>query len=362
MANRAITFETASRPEIVALSERDLPDVAGFVGDQSGRERASVETHLRWFLLENPARQPQHPLGFGLFSAGELAGCILCCPQMFRLQASPILFMGSSSFYVDESHRGWGGRIFLNYCRLGNLGPLFGTSANSLAAGLWKAAGALPIPHSDGELFGIVHWPPVAEEVVHRWSPNPLLSRLARSPASRMAGWFRHLTVDGAASGDLQLLTAAQQVADLVARDSSEKLTADRGLAYIRWRYFSGRDASTAAFAFRSRRPDQDILVTVNQRSRGYRGQINTLNVLDIYPEVSPGEHVRIAAALLDRYGKMVDALVLRNQDPDQEAALTQRGFHKRVFDAPIGWLLDRSRLLPKACSYFVAADGDGLI
>lgn len=361
-ANPAIVQQPGPRTELIVIAEGDLPEVARFIADQSGREREVVEAHLRWFWIENPARQPQHPLGFGLVSSNQLAGCILCCPQVFVLQRKQILLMGSSSFYVDENHRGWGGRIFLNYCRLGNKWPLFGTSANAAAAGLWKAAGAAPISYSDGELFGVVHWPPVIEEIVHRWNPNPVLSRVARSLASRVAGLLRPLKIERGESGELRPLASAEEVMELPIHDSAAKLTSARDLRYIRWRYFSGRDASVTVLGFRSRRLGRDILVTVNQRTRGYRDQIKTLNVLDVYPETPPDEYVRIVGALLARYGKTIDAVVLRNQDFERQDVFKQRGFHWRQFDAPNSWFLDKSKLLPTQDWYPVPADGDGLI
>jgi hypothetical protein len=121
-------------------------------------------------------------------------------------------------------------------------------------------------------------------------------------------------------------------------------------------------DATTNVFAFRSCRPDQEVLVTVNQRTRGFRGQINTLNVLDVYPEVPPEERLRIAGALIARYSKIIDAIVLRGQDPDQQKAFCARGFQYRAFDAPIGWFLDKAKLLPTHDWYPVPADGDALI
>ena len=83
---------------------------------------------------------------------------------------------------------------------------------------------------------------------------------------------------------------------------SRPELTAHRDLRYIRWCYFSGRDDTVAAFAFRNKDVESDILVTVNQRPRGYRGQIRTLNLLDIYPPVTPEACASIVAALADRY------------------------------------------------------------
>jgi hypothetical protein len=289
-------------------------------------------------------------------------GCILCSPQAFRFENKKILLMGSSSFYVDDRHRGHGGRIFLQYCRLARQWPLFGTSANPEAAALWKAAGASPMPYSDGELFGILRWPPVVEEFVHRRSSNRALARLAGSPITQVTALVRPLQIDTIPPGALQLLTSAEQVNDLPIHHPSAKLTSLRDSAYMRWRYFSGRDATTAAFAFRSHTPDQEILVTVNQRVRGYRGQINSLNVLDVYPEVPPEEWLRIVGALAAYYQKTIDTIVLRSQDPHRKKVLIRKGFQHRQFDAPIGWLLDKGNLLPTRHWYPVPADGDGLI
>jgi hypothetical protein len=350
------------RAELNAIIEKDITDVAGFIAAQSGRIREEVEAHLRWFLLENPARESQAPLGFGLRSSGQLVGCILCRPQNFRFQNKTIPLLGSSSFYVDERYRGYGGRIFLQYCRLGSRQPLFGTSANAVSAALWKAAGASPIPFSDGELFGVLHWPPVVEEFAHRQYSNRMLTRLAGSSIAQFARLIRPLKIDLVAPEALHPLTSAEQVNDLPIHHSSSSLTSLRDLAYIGWRYFSGRDATTAAFAFRSRQANQDILVTVNQRIRGYRGQINTLNVLDVYPEVPAEEWLKIVGALIARYKRTVDAIVLRSQNPEQQKIFCARGFRWRGFDAPVGWFLDKGKLLPTNDWYPVPADGDGVI
>ena len=358
----SISRDVPSRAELDPIAENDVPEVARFVAVQSGKTTETTESNLRWFLLENPARQPQQPLGFALRSAGLLVGCILCSPQAFLFESKKIVLMGSSSFYVDDLHRGHGGRIFLQYCRLGMQWPLFGTSANEQAAALWKAAGAKPIPGSDGELFGVLRWPPVAEEFAHRKNPNRLLSYLARTSISGLIGVVRPLKLECDDPDFLQLLTCAEQANDLSIHDSSARLTAMRDLPYIRWRYFSGRDATVAVFAFRSRSPDRAILVTVNQRTRGYRAQINTLNVLDVYPEISPDDWLRIVGALIARYGKSVDAIVLRNQDAERQKLFRARGFQQRTFDAPNGWYLDKARLLPTHDWYPVPADGDGLI
>jgi hypothetical protein len=364
--SRLIPRERTPRTELSTIAEQNIAEVVCFIAVQSGRTRESVESHLRWFLLENPARRPQDPLGYALRSGDQLVGCILCSPQLFRFGNETILLMGSSSFYVDDQHRGHGGRIFLQYSRLGNQRPLFGTSANAEAAALWKAAGASPIPNSDIELFGVLRWPPVAEELAHRRNAGRVLTRIAGSSISNLIGLIRPLKLDFETLASLQRLTSVEQVQmqmnDLPIRFPSTKLTAMRDLPYIRWRYFSGRDETTAVFAFRSRQPNRDILVTVNQRPRGYRAQINTLNVLDVYPEVPPDEWLRIVAALAARYSNIVDAIVLRSQDAERQKLFCAKGFQRRTFDAPNGWFLDKAKLLVTKDWYPVPADGDGLI
>jgi hypothetical protein len=353
----------AQHADLVNIVVKDIPEVATFIATQSGRSRDSIESHLRWFALENPALRLDDPLGFGLRSADELVGCMLCSPQLFRCERHSILFMGSSLFYVDDRHRGYGGLIFLQYCRLGNRYPLFGTSANAGAAALWKAAGANPIPHFDGELLGVLRWPPIAEEVAHRRYSNRVLSALAGSSVATIAGVFRPLKIACPSSDKLRPLTSAERANDLLQlHDSSTKLTAVRDLPYLRWRYFSGRDSTVAVFAFCSDDSDRDVFVAVNQRIRGYREQIKTLNVLDVYPEVSQAEWLQIVGALIARYREMVDAIVLRSQNVEQQKMFCERGFQWRAFDAPNGWYIDRSRFLPTHNWYPVPADGDGLI
>jgi hypothetical protein len=351
------------RAEPVTISDSDIVELAQFIASQSGREPASVESHLRWFLLENPARDPQIPLGCGLRSPqGQLVGCILCVPQTFRFQQQTLPIVGSSCFYVDERYRGSGGLIFLRFSELGRKWALFGNSANADAARLWKARGAVPIPYSDHELFGVLRRRGVIEEGLSRRGVPKTLARTASVPAAFVLRPFKRLKVEAGRLEDLVPLASAEQVMQLSVHSPAPALTANRDLRYIRWRYFSGRDATAAVFAFRNKHVESDVLVTVNQRPRGYRGQIRTLNVLDIYPSVMPEVCVSIAAALVQRYRGAMDAIVLRGLDEARQDVFRRRGFMRRQLDAPNGWLLDRSGFLPTRNWYLVPADGDWLI
>jgi hypothetical protein len=355
-----------SRPEIVSLGELELPEIAGFLAAQSGRSREAVDSHLRWFVLENPARKSADAVGVGLRSAGRLVGCMLCSPQTFQFQSRRIEVMGSSSLYVDGDFRGHGGRIFLQFCRMGNRMPIFGTSANPEAAALWKAAGASPFPDADGEWFGVLDWPPVAEEFAHRKCSHPAITRLARTSLANLAGVLHPLKLD-AGQATLVPLTFAAEAADLLAKcpdppNGGSRITALRELPYLHWRYFSGRDDSAAAFVFQSSPLSQPVFVAVNRRDRGYRSQIKALNLLDVYPEVQAETCLQITAALAGLYRRTVHAIVLRNQRVERRPLFAARGFRWRAFDAPTGWYLDRARLLPHADWHVVPADGDALI
>ncbi len=353
----------SAKAHLAAILERDLAELTSFIAIQSGNERAAVESHLRWFLLENPARDPEAPLGHGLRSPdGELVGCILYVPQNFRFQEQTLVLMGSSCFYVDERFRGSGGLIFLKYSELSRKWALFGNSANAESARLWKARGGIPIPHSDHELFGVVYWGTVIEEILFRRTRLCGLSRLAGRSMSKLAGLITRLENNCDGSEKLSLLTSAGDAIALPINLPPAELTAVRDLPYIRWRYFSGRDATASVFAFRSKRVESDVLVTVNQRLRGYRKQIKTLNVLDIYPAVKPEACASIVGALLDHYHGTIDTVVLRGQDSERQQLFRHLGFKRRQFEAPTGWLLDRSGHLPTRNWYFVPADGDAVI
>jgi hypothetical protein len=359
MASKAITA-TQPRSELVTLAERDFVEVAQFVARESGKDPVPVEAHLRWFVLENPAREAGTPLGWGLRGGGgELAGCLLCSPQAFRFQQQRVLVMGSTCFYVDAAHRGSGALIFLKYSRLNDRWALFGNSANADAAKLWKSRGASPISDSEHEVLGVVRWSPVLEDIIARKFGTVAVPRWTGPMAAALASPFRGLTLVSDESAHLYPLKSVEEAAALAIFDAPSQLTCARDIPYLRWRYFSGRDSTVALFAFRNRPIDRPVLVAVNQRPRGRRGQINTLNLLDVYPPVDPEIHVQIVSELLARYRGQIDMIGLRCLDPHRQKLFCKAGFLKRKFDAPNGWFLDKNNLLPTRDWYVVPGDGD---
>jgi hypothetical protein len=351
------------RTELVALADGDLTEVAQFIARQSNKDQLQVESHLRWFWVENPAREAETPMGWGLRAAqGQLVGCFLCIPQAFRFQHKRLLVMGSSCFYVDDAHLGSGALIFLKYTSLNKRWALFGNSANADAAKLWKGRGATPIPHSDHELLGIVRWSPVLEDVVFRKTGGPRTARLAGRLVSGLVSPFRQLDLDSGEPADLHPLSSAEQVSALPIFDPPSQLTSARDLPYIRWRYFSGRDPSVKLFAFRSKQIDRELLVAVNERPKGHRNQINSLCVLDVYPSAGTEVWLQIVSALKARYQGKIDLIVLRCLGPNRQKAFRNAGFMERKFEAPNGWFLDKRNLLPSHDWYLVPGDGDWVI
>jgi hypothetical protein len=170
------------------------------------------------------------------------------------------------------------------------------------------------------------------------------------------------LKLEAGRGHDLKPLASAEQVMQLPIHDPPFELTANRDPSYIGWRYFTGRDTTVAVFAFRNEQVKSGVLVTVNQRSRGYREQIATLNVLDIYPAVTPEACASIVAALVERYRGVIDAIVLRGLDEARQDIFRRAGCIHRPLNTPNGWVLDRSDFLPTRALYMVPADGDWLI
>lgn len=351
----------ASKTTLVDLTENDLKELAAFVADQSGRDVVRTLEHLKWLLLENPARHESAPVGCGVRAAdGRLVGCILYLPQMFVFNQTPLLLVGSSCFYVHEAYRGSGGPVFLKFSRYANQSPLFGNSANAMAAQIWKARGATPIRDSDCEVLGVIHWPPVLEELARRRGAGTVVSHLIASTAA-WAGRLKKLKLRPGQDSELVKLDSVEDIVKLRLDTPSGSLTSLRSELYLRWRYFSN-DPTVATFAFCNKMTRKKTFVAVNMRPRGHRGQIRSLNLLDVFPKPEPDQIVAIAAALYLRYRNDADMIVVRGQDSACRQALTGVGFRRRDFEAPNGWVFDPRQLLPTRDWYFVPGDGDWII
>jgi hypothetical protein len=344
------------------ISPSDLEEVARFIGRVSGSDMPLPRAvkRLSWILLENPARGPGDPLGWFLRApSGEVVGCMCCAPQKFCFGQTTFTLMMANSFYVDDQYRGGGTSIFLKYLQLGRRYPLFVSSANPTVAEMWQKLGGYPLGNSDGEVLGILCWPPLLAESVYRKTAS---DRMARFTAGLASPWLRvrRRLLPGNAEGELVRLSSPEEAARVCAEHHSDKITSCRDVAFLKWRYFSGVGPMTRLFAICPRDGDKkQFMVGVHLQNRGYKQQVRALHVLDIWGEADPKTYLAIAACLVREYRGQIDVLVFRCLDPTQQQALTANGFKVRPFAAPIAWCIDKAGLLPSKDWYFVPADGD---
>jgi hypothetical protein len=266
--------------------------------------------------------------------------------------------MMSSSFYVDQYHRGAGTSLFMKFLQLGRRHALFVSSANAPVAHMWQRLGAYPVGHSDHEMLGIVRWHGVVEEALGPKFGNAPAVRLLTRLASPLRWRLRPCTARGSLIG----LKSPEEAATICTWGSPERLATVRDVPYLGWRYFSEVDPSARLYAFRPDGANKHFLIGVNQRRRGNRQQIAALNVLDVFGEADPKSYDTIAKLLIREYHDQIDMLVFRCLDPARQEALRAAGFVRRQFDAPIAWCMDKFGHLPSTGWYFVSADGDMLL
>jgi hypothetical protein len=353
--------ESGTKLHLHEIFSSNLEEVARFIGRVSEADTpiSHAIKRLTWILLENPARAPEDPLGWLLRAqSGEVVGCMCCTPQKFSFGQSTFKLMMANSFYVDDTYRGSGTTIFLKYLQLGRRYPLFVSSASATVAGMWKKLGGYPLGDSNAEVIGILRWPPLLAESVYRKTRSNLLAQSAAVVAPRLLSAPLRLLSDSL-DGDLLPLSSPEEAAGICAAHRSDKITSCRDAAYLKWRYFSSADPTTRLFVFRGQGKENEWMVGTRLHNRGYKQQIRALHILDIWPDPDVNSILAIASCLRREYHRQVDMLVFRCLNPQQQLALTAKGFRVRSFAAPIAWCMDKQRLLPPANWYFVPADGD---
>ena len=352
--------------QLCEIAPGEISEIAHFIArkqlnSQSSLSDEQVAARLRWIVMDNPAREPGMPLGWCLRDElGTVAGCICCAPQNFVLQGKVVTLMMSSSFYVDQQHRAAGVSIFLKFLQLGKRYPLFASSANAVVAEMWKRMGAFPIGNSEHEMLGVRRWRGVVEEgLVQRLGNNSFTRTMTMAGAAVLSITKRLGKMDEA--GALLPIERPEEGAVLCAKES-ERFTSLRDTSYLRWRYFSQVDPTTRLYAFHAARDSRDYMIATNFRQRGYRSQIRTVNVLDVFPEPNPEIYRIIAQTMIGQYQSQADVLVFRCLGRSGQHAMRMLGFVRREFAAPIAWCFDKFQNLPSRDWYFVPADGDMLL
>ena len=69
-----------------------------------------------------------------------------------------------------------------------------------------------------------------------------------------------------------------------------------------------------------------------------------------------------IAEQVRAKHGGLMIRAASRSRIQQHQAAFLAKGFVRRQFEAPNGWLLDKTKILPTQSLYLVPADGDWLI
>ena len=292
-----------------------------------------------------------------------MVGVFLCFPQLFRFRDQSLIILMSSSYYVASEQRGRGLSLFMKYLRLGSRFPLVATTANEQSVALLDRFDARPIPGTDHELIGVVRWRPMVEEWIQRrigWKRPARLAAAAGGPLAALWGSSLKPRTDA----ELRVIESARDLEAIgIPQPEQQKdcLTADRGIAFLRWRYFGGADATRRLFVVRFE-SGQECMVAAKLRRRGYREQIRALSVMDLWGRLPQDGVHRVLSLLAAHYQGRIDLVSLRGQPEQVERRLLQQGFLRRDFPNAVGWFMDPAGLLPTKKWYLTPADGDAAV
>ena len=349
--------------QIREIGADDLEPLARFLGREgSGSAEPAAPlvrdaTHYRWFLLENPAQPSNVPCGWIAHNAeGAVVGSKFCSAQRFLCAGRVQTLLMGGGFYVASEHRGLGLSLMRRYLEQGQRHALFASTMNEASGALYEHYGGYPIPHTDHEWLGVLHYGPVVEEFLVRRFGRPALARIA----ARAAG-LRLAAVRGAPRGELVPVARGAELAGLsidVPPEHAGDISALRDEPFLRWRYFEGPDRTRALFVYRSERGERALLA-VNLRARGTRGQVRALMVLDYWGALPAAEIANAARQLAAAYRAQADVIVFRGQPPERQQVLSAAGFLHRALPRAVGVCIDRHGLLPTRAWYMVPADGD---
>jgi hypothetical protein len=279
-----------------------------------------------------------------------------CSPQRFRFGEDRILLLCSGGYYVDGRYRGVGLRLMRALLAIEAPVPHFASTMNEVSGAIYERYGGYSIPNTEHEMIGVIRWPPFAEEVLTRRFGASSIARGASRAASLLPARVR-----GVAAGALDPIERAAALESLAVETPPEhrdQITASRDPAFLRWRYFEGPDARRHVFRYRHA-SGAEAFVAVRLETRGHRGQIRALSLLDYWGAVPDEAIVDVARALAARFRSEADMLVVRGQPPGRQEILRRSGFMRRLLPRPIGVCIDSAGRLPTRDWYLVPADGD---
>lgn len=324
----------------IDTSEPDLRELAGFFAVQTADSPELIFERLQW-QMRNPSRRPDVPFAWCVRTGGgTLGGAMLCTPHRLIKGSQQCTALMSSGFYVDASFRGAGMGIFLRYRALSEHYVLYATTANAQAARLWQWAGAKALAETDYELLLPTRWSSLVEEMlVRRLGVRSASLARAVAPIANLRG----LASCNVSAGELTPVYCPE---DAVVSSSNDGLQPVRDAAFIRWRFFDAPHAEAQIFKYRDEELSADGFIALTRVRRGYRKQIRTLYLADMWGRIPPRALPNLLHTIRSRYRRTADLLSIRclPQEHLKEALATY--CVRREFGCTTGWYIDRTAML----------------
>lgn len=352
----------AEAAEVADISEGELAEVAEFLARQvrAGEPMSANARHpadrLRWLLVENPARLADVPLGWRIRSQGKIVGAALCIP--FRVaggggSATALMF---AKFFVDPPFRGMGLGLLMRFARLGKRYPLFVTSTNAIAGELFAKLGARQIAGMDHTMLGVRRLAPLAEELIYRRVGSPVAARIL-SIAGLMFSRRQPPMRKSLAIASMKRARSVSDIESVLATTPKDQIAIVRDRDYVHWRYFAGDPDIEVWFLQCDSEPPW--MIALNVLRGGYRQHIRILNILDVWPPLSPEALWPLINCLSGEYRDRFDVIWLRSQPASVEAEAQAAGWRRHYFPAPLGWNIDSQPVLPDLPWYLMPGESE---
>lgn len=305
------------------LYREDIPRIALFLASQTGSSRESVHARLAW-LANNPAAQPDIPLGISAFHGEDLSGTMILIPNRFSNGSAPQTCILSALFYVDERVRGVGLPLFLKFRSLSCKYPLYAATANIASAPLWKSLGGMPDEDSDHEFFRIVRWKPVFAEIF----------RIGREGEDS--------TEAGLSPRDPKLSLAPMEISEVQGQPTpnhARDFEIMRDQTLLAWKVYS-RGQKVYRFAGGA---SNSFCIFQHDR-RGHNHQIKSTEIIDIWGEVARPDWGTFLRAVARMFSP--DVITFRGASSVARLGFSEEGFRRRKFKTAAVWLIDPNRFL----------------
>lgn len=324
----------------IDTSVPELTELARFFAAQTNDSPEHIHARLQW-QMGNPSRTPDVPFAWCVrTTCGTLAGAMLCIPHRLIRGSQQCTALMSSGFYVDMAFRGAGMGLFLKYRAMSERYVLYATTANAEAARLWRLAGAKPLAETDYELLRPIRWSSVTEEMLVRRLGSysgPLVRAVA--PFANI----RSVVSRGVSKGEL---TVVHYPEDAVITSMGEGLQPVRDAAFLRWRFFDVPHADAQIYRYRQENLGADGFVALTRLRRGYRRQIRTLFLADMWGTIPARALPDLLNAISSQCRRTDDMLAIRCLGQSYLPEALAASCVRREYGLTTGWYIDQLAML----------------